>query len=296
MSSIKGYNNIETHFRGQTMWQYKFYTKKYYPDITKKLQIVADENDDFLEVNKKDGLYEYVYEMNGRRERCDEKVAHIISDIVQKQTIIKVAESYLKEKEGLTKEEKGEIKQSFLNNNYLSRQEGFSYVTYYLLYLPIYEEIRERKGFNIDGWIDFRINKYHVLLKDLLEQFVEDYLSKKDVVTFIRLMREASMLAVPLEEIIHVVYTKDGKAQLYDSQYKNVTGHYIKKYCKELLLDSTLTREDYLLHVLITICPRKVMVHHKERRRNKQLTNTLEIIFEENVIYCEGCDFCQSTE
>lgn len=278
------------------MWHYQFHTRRCNIELDEKIQEFTIENDGYLEVKKKAHVYEFNYGVKGSKELCDEQIAHIMSDIVQKQAIIKVCEAYLKEKEGLSFEEKKEIGEAFLNNNYLSRQEGFSYITYYLLYVPILNEIKDKQGFNIDGWIDFRINKYLVLLRDLLEQFLADYLSKKDVVSFIRLMREASYLAVPLEEIIHVVFSKEGKIMLFDEKHQNVTGHYVKKYCKELLLDSTLTREDYLLHVIITISPRKLVIHHKERMKDKKFINTLEIIFEDNVIYCTACDFCRTIE
>lgn len=280
------------------MCHYTFYTKGLKDEIEVKLAELIKENEinGQLEVNSEKQIYEVSYETAENLEQSEEYLAHVLSDIVQKQAIIKVCNHYLKSRDDLSLMERREVADAFLRNNYLSRQEGFSYITYYLLYLPIYKEIKERRTLNIEGWLQFRIGKYKILLNDVLEQFIEDYMAKKEVVNFIRLMRDASLLAIPLEEEIHVIYKSDGKINLYNKQYKNVTGHYIKKYCKELLLDSTLTREDLLLHVLITVCPKKVFVHKMENMKTKQFMNTLEIIFEENIIYCQGCEFCRGSE
>ena len=285
------------------MCYYTFYTQTLKDELVEKVNELLDEYGMSNHYEMKDlysgkmgHLYEVKYELNEKKEQCDEGLAQVVSDIVQKQAISAVCERFLKKREELSIQDRSEITKAFMTNNYLSRQEGVSYVSYYLVYLPIYKEIRDKGSLNIEGWLQFRLGKYKVLLRDILEQFVEDYIAKKDVVNFIRLMREVSLLAVPLEELIHIIYKKEGKIQIYDKNKRNVTGHYIKKYCKELLLDSTLTREDLLLHVLITISPKKIIIHCCENMRSKQFMNTLEIIFEENISYCNGCGFCHDEE
>lgn len=280
------------------MCDYTFYTRSLKEEIALRLGVLINEHeiDGQIEINNMNYLYEIYYKSTESKEKSDEGLAHVMSDMIQEQAILKVCKYHLKNRGDLSVIEQREITDAFMRNNYLSRQEGFSYITYYLLYLPIYREIKENQSLNIEGWLLFRIDKYKILLRDILEQFIEDYTAKKDVVCFIKLMREASLLAVPLEEVIHVVYRREGKVHIYDKKLKNVTGHYIKKYCKELLLDSTLTREDLLLHVLITICPKKVVIHKTEHMKTKQFLNTLEIVFEENITYCAGCELCEKDE
>lgn len=280
------------------MCHYTLYTRSLKDEIEVKLAELIEENEikGQIEISGANQIYEVHYEAIDDPEQSEECLAHVLSDIIQKQAILKVCNRYLKQREDLSLTERKEVSDAFLKNNYLSRQEGFSYITYYLIYLPIYKEIKEKRTLNVEGWLQFRIGKYKILLSDVLEQFIEDYMTKKEVVNFIRLMRDASSLAVPLEDEMHIVYKSEGKINLYNKQFKNVTGHYIKKYCKELLLDSTLTREDLLLHVLITICPKKIFIHKMENMKTKQFMNTLEIIFEENIIYCQGCRFCEKNE
>lgn len=285
------------------MCYYKFYTQTLKDELVEKINKLMSENGigshykmSDIYSDKIGQLYEVTYELDAKKEECDEELACILSDIVQQRAIVYVCNQFLKKREDLSSQDRADIAEAFMTNNYLSRQEGVSYVSYYLIYLPLYRELRDKNSLNIEGWLQFRLGKYKILLKDILEQFVEDYMAKKDVVSFIRLMREVSLLAVPLEDLIHIYYKKEGKIQIYDKNQRNVTGHYIKKYCKDLLLDSTLTREDLLLHVLITISPKKLIVHKSENMRSKRFINTLEIIFEENITYCKGCPFCEARE
>lgn len=298
VSSSRGYTIIESQFEVVAMRRYEFYTQTLKEELIEKIDEFLLENEMPTQYGleemctHKTEVYKITYVLDGKREKCDEGLAHAICDVIQKNAIIHVCDKFLKKREDLSLKERQNITQAFMLNNYLSRQEGVSYASYYLVYLPIYREIRDKGCMNIEGWLRFRLEKYKVLLGDILEQFVADYVAKKDVVSFIRLLREATLLAVPLEEVIHIVYSKEGKIQLINKENLNVTGHYIRKYCKELLLDSTLTREDLILHVLITISPKNLVVHHCEYMKNKPFINTLEIIFGECMSYCESCSIC----
>nr|WP_302596856.1 sporulation protein YtxC [uncultured Cellulosilyticum sp.] len=280
------------------MCRYILYTTRYKDEILAKIKEteLQEELEGRLEVKRIGAIWEIYYEIEESKEYCDEVVAHVISDVTQKQAIYKVCHKALKKREDLEPIDKEEITEAFVTENYLSRQEGFSSITYYLIYVPILVEVRKEASFNVDGWLQFRIQKYKVLLNDLLEQFIADFEMKKDVVNFIRLMRDVSMLSVPLEEILHLVYNNEGSPQLYNKDMKNVTGYYIKKYCKDLILDSTLHEEDWMLHILITVVPKKIVVHHKERAKQKKFLKTLEIIFDESIEYCKGCKYCRCEE
>ena len=269
------------------MCRYILYTIHYKEEILSKIQEVQRQEklSGKVDIKFTGNLWEISYEIEEGKEYCDEIVAHVISDVIQRQAIYTVCHKKLKNLDELSKTEKEEITSAFITENYLSRQEGFSSITYYLIYMPIIMEVSKEASFNLDGWLQFRIKKYKILLSDLLEQFIMDYQMKKDVVSFIRLMRDVSMLSVPLEESIHLIYNKEGMPQLYDKNMNNVTGYYIKKYCRELILDSTLHEEDWILHILITVVPKKIVIHRSEVARQKKFLKTLEIIFDESLQY-----------
>ena len=278
------------------MCHYMLYTSLCKKEILEKLEELEQEEEmaNELDIKLQGTIYKIDCLLEGTKEFCDEQLAHVLSDLIQKQVINKVCTTYLKSREEIGQLDKKDIIETFINNNYLSRQEGFSSFTYYLLYVPILQEIRERRGFNIEGWMCFRTQKYQILLSDMLEQFILDYSMKKEVVTFIKLMRDMSILSTPTEQVIHLIYNSAGVPQLHNKEMKNMTGSYIRQYCKELLLDSTLTREDYILHILISISPSQLVIHQRRRAREPQFLKTLEIIFDDNITYCKGCLYCEN--
>ncbi len=281
------------------MCQYIFYTtmqKKNLIDKLKKLipklQAIATIEEDSSEVGAV-----IKFSLDSYSELNEEQIAHIITDIVQKYIIYRVCDAYLIENKEINKLDKKNIKEAFINKQYLSRQECFSAYTYYLIYIPILNEIKAQKKLNIDGWIRFRTKKYSILIKDLLEQFIMDYSMKKEVLTFIKLMREISSLTAPNHDEVHLVYDENNNIQIYNKFMQDMTKIYIKEYCNDFLMDSTLTREDYLLHILISISPVTITVHaNKKIHCGIPFFKTLEIIFEENVIYCEGCHYCKDID
>ena len=98
-------------------------------------------------------MFKMSYELSSDKEKCDEGIAHVICDVIQKSVIKNVCDQFLSNREDLTACERKEISEAFLLNNYVSRQEGVSYASYYWVYLPIYKELREKSALNIEGWL-----------------------------------------------------------------------------------------------------------------------------------------------
>jgi len=73
---------------------------------------------------------------------------------------------------------------------------------------------------------------------------------------------------------------------------QEVTQSYMEQYCKELLTDETLNKEDLIMNILITVCPRRIIIHQKEKAKHPEFIKTLEGIFGTNIKYCKGCKYC----
>ncbi len=271
-----------------------FYTTRYKKDLLEKLEELREENEliNTFDIAQDGNIYRMSYTVNQNEPDIIEVFAHIASDIVQKQGIFQVAEDYLKERKDLGIIDRREIQRRFVTNNYLPRQEGFSALSYYLIYLPLLDNLKQCHEINLDGWLKFRTYKYKIVLEDILEQFVEDYLIKKGIVKVIKMIREISQQSDSLEDTLHLVYLKNGEVSILNELMEEVTASYMNEYCKELFADSTLNKEDLIMNILIAVCPRRIIVHQKERARHPQFIKTLEGIFGMNIKYCSGCIYC----
>lgn len=276
------------------MYQCVLYTTKYKDELLARFKEFEDEDElvNPLNVTRDGAIYRLDYCPEQIETNKIETFAHVVSDIIQREGIMQLAGTYLARRKDLSLIDKREIERRFITNNYLSRQEGFSALTYYLVYMPILEELKKYQEINIEGWLRFRTSKYKIILQDVLEQCIEDYFVKKDIVKFIKMIREISNFNDPLEDTLHLVYKADGKIKILNEVMQEVTASYIKEYCEELLTDKTLNKEDLIMNVLITVCPRRIVVHQKEKAKHPEFIKTLEGIFGMNIKYCKGCKHC----
>lgn len=275
------------------MDQYKLYTTSAKKELIEKLRELESEGEaiPFKLVNDKQFAYICFEKID--TEESLEMLARVISDVIQKKILLEVSEKKLNSCSELTRIEKRELQNAFTAHHYISRKEGYNYITYYLIYMPVLNLLKTEKEMNLEGWSRFRTAKYRILIKDLLEQFINDYMTKKEIISFIKIMREAAFLGTPLEEVLHIIYEIGGRARLYNKQMKDVTLRYMNKYCSELVLDSTLCEEDFFMNIMLNVCPKKIVIHKKEYAKQPQFLKTLEIIFDEAVVYCKGCQYCE---
>ncbi|MGL4345230.1 MAG: sporulation protein YtxC [Cellulosilyticaceae bacterium] len=230
----------------------------------------------------------------GRKEKknAGEYMASIASDIVQQEVIQDFAKKYLKERHDLEEKDKEQIKKLFFVSNYLTQEEGVSYISYYLVYVPLLRVIEAERGLNIDGWIRFRTKQYRTILKDLIEQVIYDYQIQKEYLEFIELLKETRKLHESSEGTLHLVILPNNQMYILDEHMKEVTQSYIHKYSNKELKEKGVTREDLIMNVFILGSPEKVVIHNRGEQ-TRSFVETLEAIFQNEIIYCNGCEYCK---
>ncbi|MEG0325747.1 MAG: sporulation protein YtxC [Cellulosilyticaceae bacterium] len=282
------------------MVQYIITTTKYNKILKQSIEDTGQKSfnlSDQWKESLKGEMYLFVFEVASRDKKLIlEKLATMISDIVQSCVLTKFAKEYLKNRVDLTMKEKREIENMFILNNYVAKEEGVSYISYYLLYTPILKALEEQKLLNIEGWIVFRTHQYKIILEDILEQTIYDYETQKDYLRFVNLLRESRRIQQALENTLHLIQTPDKKMRVFNTDKQDITEEYIKIYCEELLKDEGVTSEDLIMNIFITVSPEKVVIHNKKDYINLKFVETIEIIFEGQIEYCEGCAQCLSRE
>ncbi|OOO00411.1 MAG: hypothetical protein ATN35_07510 [Epulopiscium sp. Nele67-Bin004] len=236
--------------------------------------------------------YEISYSASSREiEVLTEIMASAVADIVQKQTLRLFIDKYCKARQDLSPTQKQEIADMFVNNNYIPKQDGISSIAHYLLYIPILEFLEDSVTINVDGWISFRTDKYRFILNEVVEQFIYDYETKEDYVKFLEFLREVSSSGESLEETIDLFCTKQGDIEVY-RKGKPATKDYVARYCGEFDT-SDMLKEDLVMHILITTCPKNIVIHNAYDFYNPNFIITLQEIFVDQVRMCQGCEVCQ---
>lgn len=231
-----------------------------------------------------------------KKEREDvlKLITSMVGDVIQESILKKFVKTYLNNYKGLGREEKKEVEKIFIHSNYLAKEEGVSYIAYYVIYTPLIKELEKYKQVNIDGWINFRTQKYKTILEDVIEQTIYDYEMQKDYIQFINFLLDTKAMQESTEYVIHLIPKRDGEIILLNEQMENQTQKYIDAYCEELD-EEALKIEDKILHILICISPERVVIHEDIHNINPQFLETIKVLFKDQVTYCEGCKACNQT-
>jgi putative sporulation protein YtxC len=143
----------------------------------------------------------------------------------------------------------------------------------------------------LDGFVNFRLKEYIKDLEDIVDKAVDDFLMEREYKEFIRLLRYFVDIQEPKFNVIHVLVSFDNKYILLDETKKEITNECIQEFINEIS-QGEINYDDLLVSSLITLAPRKIVMHCTAQFRNKELLETIKNVFAGKVIFCPGCDFC----
>lgn len=143
----------------------------------------------------------------------------------------------------------------------------------------------------LDGFVNFRLKEYIKDLEDIVDKAVDDFLMEREYKEFIRLLRYFVDIQEPKFNVIHVLVSFDNKYILLDEAKKEITNECIQEFINEIS-QGEINYDDLLVSSLITLAPRKIVMHCTAQFRNKELLETIKNVFAGKVIFCPGCEFC----
>ncbi len=145
---------------------------------------------------------------------------------------------------------------------------------------------------NIEGFNNFRLVEWRRELRRLVEEAVESYLAEREHREFIRLLKYFLNLQLPKINLIHLFADKKGCVRITDHCFNQVDP------CdwEEIDLqdfDEESDYEDILVSMLVSIAPRRIMLHRSAVLRYPRAAEILRSIFDKRLIYCESCSRCR---
>ena len=143
----------------------------------------------------------------------------------------------------------------------------------------------------LDGFVNFRLKEYIKDIEDIVDKAVDDFLMEREYMEFIRLLRYFVDIQNPKFNTVHVVINFDNKYILMDETKKEITDDFIQEFMNELS-QGEINHDDLLVSSLITLAPRKIVLHGIEYFKNKELLETIKNVFIGKVAQCTGCSLC----
>jgi putative sporulation protein YtxC len=151
------------------------------------------------------------------------------------------------------------------------------------------EYLTSNSNLFLEGFLRFRLKNYFLELKDSVERAVENYVVEQEYHEFIRLLRYFVDVQEPRIDEVHVLIRDKQSFYMLDEEKKPIHQEQLKGVLVEL--NQEIDYEDLLLSALITIAPCRIILHIINRI---EIIETIISVFRERVIFCKGCDLCQT--
>lgn len=181
-----------------------------------------------------------------------------------------------------------------LNSDAQSALSGYTYramrrnrILYRLL-----EYLEESETLILEGFINFRLRSYLDELQQVVEQAVQELLLEKEQQEFVLLLQYFVDIQQPREKRVEVLFDENGGFDLQRNE-ESIFEEYVDDFLLSLV-NKTISYDDLLVSVLITIAPHEIVIHSVNIDGHRDVVKTIEGIFEEKVSICTSCSKCRS--
>jgi len=143
----------------------------------------------------------------------------------------------------------------------------------------------------LEGFVNFRLKDYLKDLEEVVEKAVDDFLMEREYNEFIRLLKYFVEIQEPKFEVIHVLVGYDSKYVLLDEKHREITNECIQEFVNDIT-QGDINYDDLLVGSLITMAPKKVVIHSNGQFKNRELLETIKNVFNGKVVLCSQCELC----
>ena len=157
----------------------------------------------------------------------------------------------------------------------------------------ILEHINTSNLIVIEGFINFCLKDYLNEIRFAVDLAVEELRNEKEYNEFVKLLRYFVDTQVPKSYEVNLMMTGKGVFYLWDAQGSSIEEKYINYYLDDMLLDE-INLDDILISILITIAPRRIVLHNVHDYINNEAVDVIRNVFQKKISICSGCERCQS--
>lgn len=153
------------------------------------------------------------------------------------------------------------------------------------------EYLEQNNSINLEGFINFRLKEYRNILGEAVDQAVDEFIMEREYDEFVRLLKYFVDIQDPRVDTVNVLLKKSGVFELYDGNREPIDNDYLEGFILEFI-DNEINYEDLLISALITIAPRRVILHFPDQRTVRDAIKTIKNVFGDRAEECSGCQFC----
>ncbi|WP_366922638.1 putative sporulation protein YtxC [Metallumcola ferriviriculae] len=226
-------------------------------------------------------------------QRCNEKLAQILTKLVIDNLEHKLVYNIIKNHYYyFNRDERKEVLLRALQMLGNTAQETEVRLRIEDVSAQIEKYLDQNKEINMEGFINFRLKDYQRVLTDVIDKAVDDYLMEKEYDEFIQLLQYFVDIQDPRIDTVNVLLKNDGVFELFDGKNDPIDNDYLEGFILEMT-DNEINYEDLLISALITIAPRKVILHNSIGPNTYDAIRTIKKVFGKRAEECPGCQVCR---
>lgn len=147
-----------------------------------------------------------------------------------------------------------------------------------------------RSVLSTEGIFNFLLNWIHPELEELCIIKAGELSARNEYLDFIRMLRFFADINYGNEDTVHVVMKSSDAADVYDKLFNIITDD--NSYDTEISCLNEFIGYDSLISVLVETSPKEIILHNANKFDTSDICETLTNIFDERVMFCTGCSFC----
>lgn len=159
----------------------------------------------------------------------------------------------------------------------------------------LFDQIENHKTLVIEGFINFCLPEYLAEIRFAVELASEELKSEKEYNEFVKLLRYFVETQMPRVLEVNLIITDKGRFYLWDENGIKIEDKYINYYLDDIL-QNEISLDDVLISILVTIAPRKIILHNTNELSCNEPVKMIKNVFQERIIACPGCKFCRHDE
>ena len=158
------------------------------------------------------------------------------------------------------------------------------------LWCDVLRYISSNKSIILDGFLAFRTADYINCLEEIVDFVVSQFVVNREYSEFIDLLRLYINSRAPEIDLVHLIYVNEESILL--DKNKNIISLSKKNLDAYYLSDITFSSNDYALNSLLSLLPKKIIIHMISPVDD--FINTIKLIFGDIVTICTDCDICKT--
>lgn len=144
------------------------------------------------------------------------------------------------------------------------------------------------KSIILDGFVAFRVSNYIDCICSIIDFAVSEFVINREYAEFIDMFKLYINSRVPKSDLIHLVYMNEESVLLDENKHIiSLTKNNLDSF---YLSDISFSSNDYALNSLLSLLPRKLIIHLISPEDD--FINTLKSIFGNTVEICTKCNIC----